>query len=97
MRQKIPTGGNGVPTASGQRSPASGDVRLTEAVSRLNDYIQRINRNIEFTVDEDASRVIVKVCSLDTAEIIREIPAEEVLSLSRYLSRQKAWIRSMGL
>lgn len=97
MRQNIPTGGNGLPTASENRSIAPGDTRLTKAVSRLNDYIQHINRNIEFTVNEEVNRVIVKVYNLETAEVIREIPAEEVLNMSRFLSKQQAWVRSMGL
>lgn len=97
MRQNIPTGGNGLPTVSENRAVAPGDVQLTEAVSRLNDYIQHINRNIEFTVNEEVNRVIVKVYNLETAEVIREIPAEEVLNMSRFLSKQQAWVRSMGL
>jgi flagellar protein FlaG len=97
MRQNIPTGGNDMPTASENRSIAPGDTRLTKAVSRLNDYIQNINRNIEFTVNDEVNRVIVKVYNLETAEVIREIPVEEVLSMSRYLSKRKAWVRGIGL
>ncbi len=97
MRQQLPAGGNSQPTASESRSLSAGDTKLTEAVSRLNDYIQNINRNIEFTVDAEVNRVVVKVYNLETTEIIREIPAEEVLNMSQYVSRQKAWLSSMGL
>jgi flagellar protein FlaG len=89
MRQNIPAGGNDMPTAPSEDSvPAAAVTRLSEAVSRLNDYVQSINRNIEFTVNEEINRIVVKVCNLETEEVIREIPAEEVLSMSRYISRR---------
>lgn len=97
MRQNIPAGGNSMPVASETHSTATDDSKLSEAVSRLNDYIQTINRNIEFTLNAEVNRVIVKVYNLETAEVIREIPAEEVLSMSRYISKQQAWLLSMGL
>jgi flagellar protein FlaG len=89
MRQKIPAGGNDMPSAPIKDPvPATDVTRLSEAVSRLNDYVQSINRNIEFTLNEEINRIVVKVCNLETEEIIREIPAEEVLSMSRYISRR---------
>jgi flagellar protein FlaG len=96
MRQDIPAGGNDMPTALSKDSVPAADVtRLSEAVSRLNDYVQSINRNIEFTVNEEINRIVVKVYNLETAEVIREIPAEEVLSMSRYISRRGARVLKM--
>jgi flagellar protein FlaG len=95
MRQDIPAGGNDMPTAPKDSVPAADVTRLSEAVSRLNDYVQSINRNIEFTVNEEINRIVVKVYNLETAEVIREIPAEEVLSMSRYISRRGARVLKM--
>lgn len=97
MRQDIPTDGNNEPAATGHRPSVAGDSRLTEAVSQLNDYIQSIHRNIEFSVDAKINRVVVRVYNLETGEIIREIPAEEVLDMSRYLVKQRDWLSGMGL
>lgn len=97
MRQDIPTGGKNRPAATEHRPSVAGDSRLTEAVSQLNDYIQSIHRNIEFSVDAKINRVVVKVYNLETGEIIREIPAEEVLDMSRYLVKQRDWLSGMGL
>lgn len=96
MRQYIPAGGNNVPTVSENTPVPPADTRLSEAVSRLNDYIQSINRNIEFTVNEECNRVIVKIYNLETEEVVREIPVEDVLSMSRYISKQDDVVLSLG-
>lgn len=95
--QDIPPGGKAMPAASEHRPLEPGDTRLTEAVSQLNDYIQSVHRNIEFTVDAALNRVVVKVYNLETGEIVREIPAEEVLDMTRYFLEQRDWLSGLGL
>ncbi len=56
-------------------------------VRALKDYVQNIRRELEFTVDEETDRVIVKVYDAETQEVIRQIPAEEVLNMARHLAR----------
>lgn len=96
-RQDIPSGGKNAPAVSENLSLAAGDARLNEAVSQLNDYIQSIHRNIEFTVDAKVNRVVVKVYNLDTGEILREIPAEEVLNMPNHIVKQMGWLSDLGL
>ncbi|MCC6301899.1 MAG: flagellar protein FlaG [Gammaproteobacteria bacterium] len=95
MRQDIPSGGEAVPAASEHRPLEPGDTRLDEAVSQLNDYIQSIHRNIEFTVDAALNRVVVRVYNRETEEILREIPAEEILDMPLYILKQKAGLSDM--
>lgn len=85
-----------MPSVPHHPSQAGSGNRLSEAVSRLNDCIQAINRNIEFTVKEDVNRVIVKVYNRETAEVVREIPAEEVLDLSDHPAMRTDWVRKLG-
>ncbi len=61
--------------------------KLDQVVKHLNDYAQTINREVQFSIDKDSGRTLVKVVDLKTKEVIRQMPSEEVLRLDRYLSR----------
>ncbi len=50
---------------------------------RLNESVQKIQRDINFTVDDSLGEVIVKVVDRETQETIRQIPSEEMINLSR--------------
>lgn len=69
------------PTAASQQ--ATGEEQLEQAVSRINDYVQNQQRTLQFSVDEDSGRNVVKVLDKETDEVIRQIPQEEVLVIAR--------------
>ena len=56
--------------------------KAKEVVEQLNSHAQSINRNLQFSVDDDSGRTVIKVINSDTAELVRQIPSEEVLRLS---------------
>jgi len=58
---------------------------LDSAVEQLNTYVQSINRNLEFNVDKDNGRTVVKVIDAETDELIRQIPNEEALHIAKQL------------
>lgn len=58
---------------------------LQGAVKRLSDYLQRVRRELQFSVDETSGRTVIRVIDAETDEVIRQIPPEEVLALARYL------------
>lgn len=58
---------------------------LANAIENIKDFVQLVKRNLEFTVDDDTGRQIVKVIDSDTEKVIRQIPPEEVLSLAERL------------
>lgn len=72
--------------------PAAGEARTLDlagrveaAVARLNAYVQDIQRDLHFSVDDNTGRTIIKVVDSQSEEVIRQIPPEEVLALARYL------------
>lgn len=65
------------------------DPRLVDAISELKDFVQNIQRNLEFSVDEDSGRIIVKVIDAQSKEVIRQIPPEEVVQLASTLQNAK--------
>ena len=58
---------------------------LDSAVKQLNSYVQSINRNLEFNIDNDSGKTVVKVIDAETDELIRQIPNEEALIIARQL------------
>lgn len=58
---------------------------LNEVVSDLNEFVQTLRRELQFSVDEDTGRSIVTVLNKETDEVVRQIPSEEVLAISSFL------------
>ena len=61
------------------------DRKLDGVVDDLNQYAQAVKRQLQFSVDDDSGKTIVKVLDAETGDTIREIPAEEVLSMQKRL------------
>lgn len=59
--------------------------RLQNAVSELNDFVQNIRRNLEFSIDDESGRIVIKVIDSESKEIIRQIPPEEAVQLAQAL------------
>ena len=63
----------------------TGSGRLNEAVKELNSYVQNIERNLQFDVDEESGHTVIRVLDVETDEVIRQMPSEDFLALSRHL------------
>jgi flagellar protein FlaG len=56
---------------------------LQQAVSTINQALQASTRNLEFSVDTSTERTVVKVVDTDTGELIRQLPSDATLAISR--------------
>jgi flagellar protein FlaG len=61
------------------------DKEVEEAVVNLNDFAQSVSRQLQFSVDEESGKTIVKVIDAETGETIRDIPPEEILKMQKQL------------
>ena len=59
--------------------------QIETAVSKLSEFVQISNRQLNFSVDEGSNKQVVKVTDAESGEIIRQIPSEEFLKLSERL------------
>ena len=66
---------------------------LKEAVTKLNDYVQSVQRDLNFEIDESSGRVVVTVTDRQTNEIVRQIPDEVTLKLARKLQEDGETLR----
>lgn len=60
--------------------------QLTEAVSKINQYVQNMERTLDFQVDEDSGRTVIKVFDRESEKLIRQIPSELALTLAQKLN-----------
>ncbi len=58
---------------------------LEAAVRKINDYVQTVHRELNFSIDESVGRTVIKVINAKDNELIRQIPAEEVLAVAKHL------------
>lgn len=58
---------------------------LDNAVENINKFVKNNRREIQFSVDDQTGRHVVKVIDFQSKELIRQIPAEEVLEIARRL------------
>jgi len=63
--------------------------KLHVAVGQINDYVQNLQRNLQFTVDEATGKDVVTVIDSESKEVIRQLPSEEALELARRLVENK--------
>lgn len=63
--------------------------RLDSAVSQLNDFVQNVQRDLQFEVDHEQGETIVRVVDQQTQEVIRQIPDEVALRLAENLQQDE--------
>ena len=74
-----------VPVSAEQKLAPTDDRVLREATQRVQDLVQTRARNLEFSIDKDTSKTVVKLIDAESKEVLRQFPSEEILKLSRAL------------
>ena len=76
-----PSDGQGLPPVASPEAPD-----MARAAERLNQLAREAARDLQFRVDDSTGRTVIMVVNSVTGEVVRQIPAEEVLSISRSLT-----------
>lgn len=72
------------PAASADVSPVQPSPEaLQHAVAAINLALQQSNQSIEFSVDSNTHRTVVRMVDTSTGELIRQFPSEATLAISR--------------
>jgi len=82
----------GIRPQEGQQSADVGKGSVEAAVQRINEFIAPIMQSIQFSTDDDSGRVVVKVVDSETQKILRQIPSEEALAISKALDNLQGLI-----
>lgn len=70
--------------------PEDGGASLEEAVISIQNFVQSIRRDLNFSLDESSGRVVVKVTDSASGEVIRQLPSEEALRLAESLDEVRS-------
>ncbi|GAC34402.1 flagellar protein FlaG [Paraglaciecola polaris] len=74
------------------------DRAVEDALSQINDFVQSKSRQLNFSVDDDSGRQVIKVTDASSGDIIRQIPTEDVLKLSARIQELQSDVgSSVGL
>ncbi len=84
--QQLPDDGKELPQKAEKAEMKSED--LEDVVRDLNQHIQQIQRELQFSVDKDSGRTVITVMDKETQEVIRKIPGEEALHFARKFQEQ---------
>jgi flagellar protein FlaG len=60
--------------------------QLENVAQQLQDFVGNMNRGLEFSVDKDSGRDVIKVIDKNSGDLVKQFPSEEVLSLVAKLS-----------
>lgn len=75
-----------------EQSPAgdglAGD--LDAAVASMSSFVQSVQRNLAFSIDESSGDVVIKVVEHESGKLVRQIPSEEALRLSEQLEELRS-------
>ena len=59
------------------------------AAKSVREFVQPINSNLEFSVNDDTGQLVVKIIDRTTKEVIRQMPSEEMLAIAKTLDSIK--------
>jgi flagellar protein FlaG len=81
-----------VETAAAVKGPdnAQSAEQLKQAVSQLNKASQDKSQGLEFSIDKDSKRTVVKVIDQSTKEVLRQIPTLEALEIAKALESKSS-------
>ncbi|MEY8264153.1 MAG: flagellar protein FlaG [Bermanella sp.] len=82
--------GQSLPLENVAKVAAETDSQQVEhAVSKLNEYVQNTARSLNFQVDDESGKTVIKVYDRESDQLIRQIPNELVLELARRLNEEE--------
>jgi flagellar protein FlaG len=73
-----------VPAAAPRAYPPAA---LNAAVEAANRAMGGLANNLEFIIDEESKRTVVRVVNKETRQVIRQFPSDEMLSISHAIDR----------
>jgi flagellar protein FlaG len=71
------------------QGPKVQEEQLEAAVTKLNDYIQNVQRDLEFKTDDASGKTVVTVIDRRTDEVVRQIPDDVALTMAQNLRQDE--------
>jgi flagellar protein FlaG len=66
---------------------------VEKAVTSVNDFINKLrHRELQFSLDDQSGKMVIKIVDTDNKKVIRQIPPEEMLRLADSVGQEKGWL-----
>jgi flagellar protein FlaG len=75
--------------AAPEVTPEKAQEALKEALEDIESNIGQSATSLRFSVDKSTGKTIVSVVDAETMEVVRQIPAEEIMKMARTLDRMQ--------
>ena len=62
---------------------------VESAVTKLNDFVQSVQRNLQFNLDDASGKTIITVVDKQTSEVVRQIPDDVAVKLAQDLQQSE--------
>jgi len=85
-RQNDSITGTSLPDSNATQSNQQSTEQIKSTVTDLNNYVQRIHRDMHFSTHEETGHTIITVTDGETGEEIYKIPSEELLTIAAHLA-----------
>ncbi|MCB1947402.1 flagellar protein FlaG [Nitrosomonas sp.] len=63
------------------------EIPIEQAAEKIKETVNNLAQNLQFSIDEDTGKTVIKVMDVQTQEIIRQIPSQEAISIARTLDK----------
>lgn len=66
-------------------APSNEDV--LKALDEVREAVKPVAQSLHFSLDKDTGRTVVKVMDMETNEMIRQIPSEDILKIAKAIDK----------
>jgi flagellar protein FlaG len=83
-----------VQTVNAVQQPAQAPTpnQVKEAVDQINTALKAMAGGLQFSIDSDVHRTVVKVLDPQTQQVLRQMPSEDALEIAKALDRAQGLI-----
>jgi len=71
--------------------------RLLEIAQKVQEKLESMNVSIQFEVNKDSGRIVIKVIDPSSGEVVRKIPPEKLMKSVQFLNEMKSEFRMSGV
>lgn len=61
--------------------------QMKKALEAANRMVQSLGTGLQFSIDQESGKTLIQVIDTSTNQLLRQIPAEEMLAISRALDK----------
>jgi flagellar protein FlaG len=93
----LPSEGKEMPSVAIRAAPPLPEFEpkdLDKAIAELQDFVDSLGRSLSFRRDESIEKSVITVRDTQTNQVVRQIPSEEVVAISRQIREEMMEMRA---